>query len=42
VLNRGKTLGAFAKSDIKLDQLQTMMAGDKELQDLSEELGGTV
>jgi simple sugar transport system ATP-binding protein len=42
VLNRGKTLGTFAKSEIKLDRLQTMMAGDKELQDLSEELGGTV
>ena len=42
VLNRGRTLGTFAKSEIKLDALQTMMAGDKELQDLSEELGGTV
>ena len=42
VLNRGKTLGTFAKSEIKLDQLQTMMAGDKELQELSAELGGTV
>jgi simple sugar transport system ATP-binding protein len=42
VLNRGRTMGTFAKSEIKLDALQTMMAGDKELQDLSEELGGTV
>jgi len=42
VLNRGRTLGTYAKSQIKLDSLQTMMAGDKELQDLSEELGGTV
>jgi simple sugar transport system ATP-binding protein len=42
VLNRGKTLGTFAKSEIGLDQLQTMMAGDKELQELSAELGGTV
>jgi simple sugar transport system ATP-binding protein len=42
VLNRGRTLGTFAKSEIKLDALQQMMAGDKELQDLSEELGGTV
>ena len=42
VLNRGRTLGTFAKSEIQLDALQTMMAGDKELQDLSEELGGTV
>jgi len=42
VLNRGQTLGTFAKSEIKLDALQTMMAGDKELQELSDELGGTV
>jgi simple sugar transport system ATP-binding protein len=42
VLNRGKTLGTFAKSEIQLDNLQTMMAGDKELQELSAELGGTV
>ncbi|HLH48512.1 MAG TPA: ATP-binding cassette domain-containing protein [Roseiarcus sp.] len=42
ILNRGRTLGTFAKSEIKLDALQQMMAGDKELQDLSEELGGTV
>ena len=42
VLNRGKTLGTFAKSEIQLDQLQTMMAGGKELQELSAELGGTV
>ena len=42
VLNRGKTLGTFAKSEIRIDALQTMMAGDKELQELSEELGGTV
>jgi simple sugar transport system ATP-binding protein len=42
ILNRGKTLGTFVKAEIKLDALQTMMAGDKELQDLSEELGGTV
>ena len=42
VLNRGKTLGTFAKSKIQLENLQTMMAGDKELQELSAELGGTV
>jgi simple sugar transport system ATP-binding protein len=41
ILNRGKTLGTFAKSAISLDELQTMMAGDKELQDLSE-LEGTI
>ncbi|MEZ5833948.1 MAG: ATP-binding cassette domain-containing protein [Dongiaceae bacterium] len=42
VLNRGRTLGTFRKAEITLDRLQTMMAGDKELQDLDEELGGTV
>ncbi len=42
VLNRGQTLGNFAKSEITLDELQTLMAGGKELQDLSAELGGTV
>jgi simple sugar transport system ATP-binding protein len=42
VLNRGRTLGTFTKSEITLDDLQTKMAGDKELQDLSEDLGGTV
>jgi simple sugar transport system ATP-binding protein len=42
VLNRGRTLGTFSKTEISLDELQTKMAGDKELQDLSEELGGTV
>ena len=41
-LNRGKTLGTFAKSEIDLDGLQNLMAGGKELQSLSEELGGTV
>jgi simple sugar transport system ATP-binding protein len=42
ILNRGRTLGTFAKSEIKLDALQQMMAGDKELQELSDELGGSV
>ncbi len=42
VLNRGKTLGTYAKSEIKMDELQNLMAGGKELQVLSEELGGTV
>lgn len=42
VLNRGKTLGTFAKSDMQIDELQTLMAGGKELQDISRELGGTV
>jgi simple sugar transport system ATP-binding protein len=42
VLNRGRTLGTFAKAEIDIDALQQLMAGDKELQDLSTELGGTV
>ncbi len=42
ILNRGRTLGTFKKAEITLDRLQTMMAGDKELQVLDEELGGTV
>jgi simple sugar transport system ATP-binding protein len=41
ILNRGRTLGTFAKSETSLDNLQTMMAGDKELQDLAE-LEGTI
>jgi simple sugar transport system ATP-binding protein len=42
VLNRGKTLGTYAKSEIDLDELQNLMAGGRELQDLSAELSGTV
>ena len=42
VLNRGKTLGTFKKSEITMDALQNLMAGGKELQELSHELGGTI
>jgi simple sugar transport system ATP-binding protein len=42
VLNRGKTLGTFDKSGIQIDDLQNLMAGGKELQSLSAELGGMV
>jgi simple sugar transport system ATP-binding protein len=42
VLNRGKTLGTFDKGEISLEQLQNLMAGGKELQELSHELGGTI
>jgi simple sugar transport system ATP-binding protein len=42
VLNRGKTLGTHTKSEIQIDELQNLMAGGKELQSLSAELGGTV
>jgi simple sugar transport system ATP-binding protein len=42
VLNRGRTLGTYEKSEIAMDALQNLMAGGKELQELSAELGGTV
>ena len=42
VLNRGRTLGTFEKGGISIEQLQNLMAGGKELQDLSQELGGTI
>jgi simple sugar transport system ATP-binding protein len=42
VLNRGKTLGTHAKAEIKIDELQNLMAGGKELQAVSAELGGMV
>jgi simple sugar transport system ATP-binding protein len=42
VLNRGKTLGTYEKSQIPIDELQNLMAGGKELQAVSEELGGMV
>ncbi len=42
VLNRGQTLGTFTKGEVNLEELQNLMAGGKELQALSSELGGTV
>lgn len=42
VLNRGRTLGTYGKSEIQIDALQNLMAGGKELQALSAELGGMV
>ena len=36
------TLGTSAKADIKIDELQNLMAGGKELQAVAQELGGTV
>ena len=42
VLNRGKTLGTYAKSEIQIEELQNLMAGGKELQAVSAELGGMV
>ncbi len=38
LLNRGKSLGDFAKSDIALDKLTSLMAGGAELADLQHEL----
>jgi simple sugar transport system ATP-binding protein len=40
MLNRGRTLGTFAKSELSKDEVLDMMAGGKELQDLSAEIGG--
>lgn len=42
VLNRGKTLGTYSKAEIPMEDLQNLMAGGRELQELSAELGGTV
>ncbi|MBB2156922.1 sugar ABC transporter ATP-binding protein [Gluconacetobacter diazotrophicus] len=42
VLNRGKTLGSYRKSEIDMDRLQSLMAGGREMQKLSDELGGMV
>ncbi len=42
VLNRGRTLGTYTKAETSMDELQNMMAGGKELQMLSGELGGTI
>jgi simple sugar transport system ATP-binding protein len=42
VLNRGKTLGTAKRGEITAEELQTLMAGGKELAELSSELGGTV
>lgn len=38
VLNRGRTLGTYAKDEIAREQLLNMMAGGKELEQLSAEL----
>jgi len=42
VLNRGQTLGTFRKEEIDMEQLQNLMAGGREMQTLSNELGGMV
>ena len=38
VLNRGQTLGTFTKGQATIDELQNLMAGGKELDELSAEL----
>lgn len=38
ILNRGQTLGTYTKDEVSIDELQTLMAGGKELEDLSAEL----
>ncbi len=40
MLNRGHTLGTFRKEEISKDEVIDMMAGGKELQDLSAEIAG--
>lgn len=42
VLNRGRTIADGTKAETSTDELQTLMAGGKELQMLSEDLAGTV
>jgi simple sugar transport system ATP-binding protein len=38
VLNRGQSMGTFAKNEIKRDELETMMAGGEEFERLEEQL----
>ena len=38
LLNRGRSLGTFAKSEISREELTSMMAGGEELEELSHEL----
>lgn len=42
VLNRGRTLGTAMKGEIQADELQDLMAGGRELANLSASLGGTI
>ena len=39
LLNRGRSMGSFKKSEISRDEVLTMMAGGQEMQDLMSELG---
>jgi simple sugar transport system ATP-binding protein len=38
ILNRGRTYGTFQKSDVSREEVLNMMAGGKELDELSAEL----
>ena len=38
LLNRGRSLGTYAKSEISREELTSMMAGGEELEELSHEL----
>jgi len=42
VLNRGRTLGTAVRGEISRDDLQNLMAGGQELQDMADELGEPV
>ncbi len=42
VLNRERTLGTAVRGEITQDELQNLMAGGQELEQLAAELGGTV
>jgi simple sugar transport system ATP-binding protein len=41
ILNRGRSLGDFAKAEISREELTRLMAGGAELEQLSHELSGT-
>jgi simple sugar transport system ATP-binding protein len=42
LLNRGKTIGNYAKGEININELQSLMAGGRELEAVAQELGGTI
>ncbi len=42
VLNRGQTLGTAVRGEIDQDELQNLMAGGQELEELSAEMGDAV
>ena len=42
VLNRGTTIGSYRKGEVTTNELQTLMAGGRELEAVSAELQGTI